>query len=46
MEDQAEAGIHIDILNREEALSMEPVLSSNIMGAAYCEADGMVLVYC
>ena len=41
-ETQAEVGIEIQVLNREEALAREPALSSKILGAMYSPADGSV----
>lgn len=39
---QAEVGIEIQVLNREDALAREPALSPKILGAMYSPADGNV----
>lgn len=39
---QAEVGIEIQVLTREEALAREPALSPKIFGAMYSNADGNV----
>lgn len=41
-ESQAQVGIKIDVLNREEALAREPALSPRIIGATYSNIDGNV----
>ena len=41
-EKQAEVGIEIDVLNREQVLEKEPALSPNIAGATYSKIDGNV----
>lgn len=41
-EEQAQVGVRVDVLTRDEALEREPVLSSKIIGATYCEIDGNV----
>lgn len=41
-ESQAEVGIDIELLDRDDALEREPALSTNIIGATYCPNDGNV----
>ncbi|WP_404455310.1 FAD-binding oxidoreductase [Virgibacillus necropolis] len=41
-EKQAEVGIEIEVLNREQVLEKEPALSPNIAGATYSKIDGNV----
>lgn len=41
-ESQAEGGIEIDVLNREQVLEKEPHLSSEVTGATYSPIDGIV----
>lgn len=41
-DEQAEVGIHIEVLTRDEALAREPALSAKILGATYCEVDGNI----
>jgi len=42
IETQAEAGLKVKLLSREEALSIEPFLSPKIKGATYCKSDGNI----
>src|SRR5699024_4135800 len=39
---QAEAGIKVEVLSRDEVLEKEPALSPNIVGATYSKIDGNV----
>ncbi|MTW87916.1 FAD-dependent oxidoreductase [Virgibacillus dakarensis] len=41
-EKQAEVGIEIDVLNRDQVLEKEPALSPNISGATFSKIDGNV----
>ncbi|MDY0406534.1 FAD-dependent oxidoreductase [Virgibacillus sp. 179-BFC.A HS] len=41
-EQQAEVGIEIEVLSREQVLEMEPALSPDIVGATYSKIDGNV----
>ncbi len=41
-EKQAEVGIEVDVLNREEVLEKEPALSQRVAGATFCKLDGNV----
>lgn len=41
-EKQGKVGIDIQVLSRDEVLSMEPVLSSDIVGASFSRIDGNV----
>ncbi|WP_203333709.1 NAD(P)/FAD-dependent oxidoreductase [Planococcus beigongshangi] len=41
-EKQAEVGIKVEVLNRNQVLEKEPVLSSKIAGATYSSIDGNV----
>lgn len=41
-EKQAEVGIDIDVLTREQVLEKEPALSANIAGATFSKIDGNV----
>ncbi|HLS08343.1 FAD-dependent oxidoreductase [Lentibacillus sp.] len=41
-EKQAEAGIKVEVLSRDEVLEKEPALSPNIVGATYSKIDGNV----
>jgi glycine/D-amino acid oxidase-like deaminating enzyme len=41
-ESQAQVGIEIKVLDRDELLSLEPALSPNVLGATYSSIDGNV----
>lgn len=41
-ENQAEVGIDIEVLNREQVLEKEPALSPNVEGATYSKIDGNI----